>query len=131
MTRSLLLNFHYTKSIWQILIHYQEINLSLVSNLLLTLQNLEFSLHCHILNKNLKFINKFNFQLFDLTDTEYITLYILLLKYKPCYATHKHDVGMIATPFRIRLKPNAQLLTTRSSKVPIHYRDKLNKNLKN
>ena len=50
----------------------------------------------------------------------------MLLKYKTCYATHKNDVGKISTPFRIRLKPNAQLMTQRPSKVPIHYRDKLN-----
>ena len=37
----------------------------------------------------------------------------------------KNDVGKIATPFCIRLKPNAQLITQRPSKVPIHYRDKL------
>ena len=80
--------------------------------------------------ENLKFINKFNFQFSDLTDTEYITLCNLLLKHKTCYATHKNDVGKIATPFRIRLKPNAQLLTQRPSKVPIHYRDKLNTLLK-
>ena len=80
--------------------------------------------------ENLKFINKFNFQFSDLTDTEYITLCNLLLKHKNCYATHKNDVGKIATPFRIRLKPNAQLLTQRPSKVPIHYRDKLNTLLK-
>ena len=47
-----------------------------------------------------------------------------------CYATHKNDVGKIATPFRIRLKPNAQIITQRPSKVPIHYRDKLNTLLK-
>ena len=54
----------------------------------------------------------------------------MLLKYKTCYATHKNDVGKISTPFRIRLKPNAQLMTQRPSKVPIHYRDKLNVLLK-
>ena len=54
----------------------------------------------------------------------------MLLKYKTCYATHKNDVGKIATPFRIRLKPNAQIITQRPSKVPIHYRDKLNTLLK-
>ena len=79
---------------------------------------------------NLKFINKFNFHFSDLTDTEYITLCNMLLKYKTCYATHKNDVGKISTPFRIRLKPNAQLMTQRPSKVPIHYRDKLNVLLK-
>ena len=80
--------------------------------------------------ENLKFVNKFNFQFFDLTDTEYVTLCNLLLKYKTCYATHKNDVGKIATPFRIRLKPNAQLIKQHPSKVPIHYRDKLNTLLK-
>ena len=66
----------------------------------------------------------------ELTDTEYVTLCYLLLKYKTCYVTHKNDVGKIATPFRIRLKPNAQVITQRPSKVPIHYRDKLNTLLK-
>ena len=37
----------------------------------------------------------------------------------------KNDVGKISTPFRIRLKPNAQLMAQRPFKVPIHYRDKL------
>ena len=54
----------------------------------------------------------------------------MLLKYKPCYATHKNDVGKISTPFCIRLKHNAQLIAQRPSKVPIHYRDKLNALLK-
>ena len=81
-------------------------------------------------SENLKFIIKFNFQFSDLTDSEYITLRNMLLKYKTCYATHKIDVGKISTPFRIRLKPNAQLMTQRPSKVPIHYRDKLNVLLK-
>ena len=81
-------------------------------------------------SENLKFINKFNFQFSDLTDTEYITLCNMLLKYKTFYATHKNDVGKISTPFRIRPKPNAQLMTQRPSKVPIHYRKKLNVLLK-
>ena len=77
-------------------------------------------------SENLKIISKFNFQLSDLTETEYITLCHMLLKYKTCYATHKNDVGKISTPVGIRLKPNAQLITQSPSKVPIHYRDKLN-----
>ena len=74
-------------------------------------------------SENFKFLNKCNFQFSDLTDTEYITLCYMLLKYKTCYATHKNDVGKISIPFRIRLKPNAQLITQRPSKVPIHSRD--------
>ena len=81
-------------------------------------------------SENLKFINKFNFQFSDVLDTEYITLCNTSLKNKTCYATHKNDVGKISTLFRVRLKPNAQLITQRPSKVPIHYRDKLNALLK-
>ena len=81
-------------------------------------------------SENLKFINKINFQFSDLRDTEYITLCNMLLKYKTFYATHKNVVGKISTPFRIRLKPKAQLITQRLSKVPIHNRDKLNALLK-
>ena len=54
----------------------------------------------------------------------------MLLKYKTCIATHKNDVGKISTLFRIRLKPNAQPMTQRPSKVPIRYRDTLNALLK-
>ena len=75
---------------------------------------------------NLKFNKKFNFQFSDFTDTEDITLCALLLKSKTCYATHKNDVGIIATPFRIGLKRNAQLIRQRPSKITIHYRDQLN-----
>ena len=34
--------------------------------------------------ENLKFITKINFQFSDVTDTEYITLCKMLLKYKVC-----------------------------------------------
>ena len=44
-----------------------------------------------------------------------------------CYAKHKNDVETISTPFRIRIKDNCKLQTQRPSKVPIHYRDRLNK----
>ena len=33
----------------------------------------------------------------------------------------------ISTQFRIRIKENCKLQTQRPSKVPIHYRDRLNK----
>ena len=81
-------------------------------------------------SENPKIINKFNFQFSDLSDTEYVTLCNLIIKYKTCYAKHKNDVGRIATSFRIRFKPGAQLLTQRPSKVPFHNRDKLNALLK-
>ena len=101
-----------------------------MSNPLLTLQKPRVFPSFPYSPENLKFINKFNFHFSDLTNTEYVTLCNLLLKHKTCYATHKNDVGKIATHFRIRLKPNAQLVTQRPSKVPIHCRYKLNKFLK-
>ena len=78
-----------------------------------------------------QFLNKFKFQYSDVSDDEYLQLCSILVKYRTCYATHKSDVGQIATPFRIRLKPNAKLQTQRPTKVPIHYREKLKNFLMN
>ena len=61
-------------------------------------------------SENLKFLNKFNFQFSGLTDTEYITLCNMLLKYETCYATHKNDVGKISTPFVLDLNLTLNLL---------------------
>ena len=74
-----------------------------------------------------QFLNKFKFQYSDVSDDEHLQLCSILVKYRTCYATHKNDVGQIATLFRIRLKPNAKLQTQRPTKVPIHYREKLKK----
>ena len=54
----------------------------------------------------------------------------ILINNQHCYAKHKNDVGKISTPFRIRIKDNCKLQTQRPSKVPIHYRDRLNKLLR-
>ena len=70
---------------------------------------------------------KFNFEYSDLTDTENVNLCNILIDNQNCYAKHKNDVGKISTPFRIRIKDNCKLHTQRPSKVPIHYRDRLNK----
>ena len=76
---------------------------------------------------NQQFIKKFNFEYSDLTDTEYVNLCNILSNNQHCYAKHKNDVGKISTPFPIRNKDNCKLQTQRPSKVPIHYRDRLNK----
>ena len=70
---------------------------------------------------NLKIINNFNFQFSDLTDTEYVTLCNLLIKHKNCYASHINNVGKFATPFRIRLKSNAQRLLLNTQRLSKHY----------
>ena len=75
--------------------------------------------------ENQQFIRKFNFEYSDLT--EYVNLCKILINNQHCYAKHKNDVGKISTPFRNRNKDNCKLQTQRPSKVPIHYRDRLNK----
>ena len=62
-----------------------------------------------------------------MTDTEYVSLCNILINNQHCYAKHRNDVGKISTPFRIRIKENCKLQTQRPSKVPIHFRDRLNK----
>ena len=76
--------------------------------------------------ENQQFIKKFNFEYSDLTDTEYVNLCNILINNQNCYSKHKNDVGKISTTFRIRIKDNCKLHTQRPSKVPIHYRDRLN-----
>ena len=82
--------------------------------------------HYHILQK-ISNIKKFNFDCSDLTDNEYVNLCNILINNQNYYAKHRNDVGKISTPFRIRLKENCKLQTQRPSKVPIQYRDRLNK----
>ena len=78
--------------------------------------------------RNQQFIKKtINFEYSDLTDNEYVNLCNILINNQHCYAKHRNDVKTISTPFRIRIKENCKLQTQRPSKVPIHYRDRLNK----
>ena len=62
-----------------------------------------------------------------MTDSEYVNLCNILINDQHCYAKHKNDVGKISTPFRIRIKENCKLQTQTPCKVPIHYRDRINK----
>ena len=77
--------------------------------------------------KSQQIIKKFNFEFSDLTDTENVNLCNILINNQNCYAKHRNDVGKISTPFRIRIKEKCKLQTQRPSKVPIHYRDRINK----
>ena len=77
--------------------------------------------------ENQQFIKKINFEYSYLTNTEYVKLCNILISNQHCYAKHKNDVGKTSTPFRIRIKENCKLQTQRPSKVPIQYRDRLNK----
>ena len=51
----------------------------------------------------------------------------ILINNQHCYAKYRNDVGKFSTSFRIRIKENCKLQTQRPSKVPNHYRDRLNK----
>ena len=62
-----------------------------------------------------------------MTDNDYVNLCNILINNQHCYAKHRNNVGKISTPFRVRIKENCKLQTQRPSKVPIHYRDRLNK----
>ena len=77
--------------------------------------------------QNIDFQQNINFEYSDLTDTEYVNFCNFLMNNQHCYAKHGNDVGKISTPFRIRIKENCKLQTKRLSKVPIHFRDRLNK----
>ena len=74
-----------------------------------------------------QFKKKLNFEYSDLTDTENVNLCNILINNQNCYAKHRNDVGKVSTPIRIEIKENCKLQTQRPSKVPIHYRDRLNK----
>ena len=93
-------------------------------------QNLEFSHHCRTHKKisNLSTNSIFKIPIVLTLNTLQCVAYYLNIKLAKFF--HKNDVGKSATPFRIRLKPNAQLLTQRHSEVSIHYRDELNNLLK-
>ena len=53
------------------------------------------------------------FQYSDVTDDEYLKHCSISVKYQHCYATRQNGVGENATPFSIRVKPNAKLQTQR------------------
>ena len=78
--------------------------------------------------ENQQFVKKkFNFEYSDLTANEYMKLCNILINNQHCYAKYRNDVGKVSTSFRIRIKENCKLQTQRPSKVPNHYRDRLNK----
>ena len=77
--------------------------------------------------ENQQFVKMFKFEYSDLTDSEYVNLCNILINKQNCYAKHRNDVRKISTPSRIRNEENCKIQTQRPSKVPIHYRERLNK----
>ena len=63
----------------------------------------------------------------QITQTEFDKLAKLLLKYPTVYATSKVDVGKVSSPLHLPLKPDAIFKKQRTSKVPIHLHNKVNR----
>ena len=73
------------------------------------------------------YIKGFDFQYSDITDEE-MTLFIdMLLDSRDVYSRHKFDVGKTRQKFHVTLKPKAELKRQRTSKVPLHLKEKLEK----
>ena len=52
---------------------------------------------------------------------------MITLEFKDAFAKSKNEVGLVKTPFHLKLKSEAELRKQRPSKVPILYQQKLHK----
>ena len=75
----------------------------------------------------LQYVKVFDFQYSDITDEEMTLLIDMLIDSRDVYSQHKFDVGKTRQMFHVTLKPNVQLKRQRSSKVPLHWKEKLEK----
>ena len=69
----------------------------------------------------------FSFQHSQITQKEFKQLAELLLIYPMVYATSKFDVGKVNSPLQLPLKPDAFSKKQRTSKIPIHLQEKINR----
>ena len=76
-----------------------------------------------------KLLTMFNFQHSQILLNEFEKLADLILRYPTVHATSKFDVVKIKSPLHLPLKPDAVFKKQRSSKVPIHLHDKVNRSL--
>ena len=72
-----------------------------------------------------EFLQKFDFSNSDLTKTELAKLLDIIAKDSDVYSFTKYDIGSISEEFKIKLQENAQFKKQRPSKVPFHYRERL------
>ena len=75
------------------------------------------------------YIKQFDFEYSDVTDNEMTLLVDMLIDSKDLYSLHKFDVGKTRQKFHVTLKPNVELKRQRASEVPLHLKDKLEKQL--
>ena len=54
-----------------------------------------------------------------------------LCEFQDVYSEHCYDFGLIGIPFHNTLKADAELKKQRSTRIPIHYKEKLQKILDN
>ena len=69
----------------------------------------------------------FNLQHSQITQNEFEILAKQLIKYSSVYATSKFDVRKISSSLHLPIKPDAVFKKQRTSKVPIHLHDKVNR----
>ena len=71
------------------------------------------------------FLKKIDFSECDITDSELRHLLRFLVDPNDVLSKFIYDVGKITQDFHIKLKKDAELQKQRPSKVPLHYRDRL------
>ena len=71
------------------------------------------------------FLKNFDFSESDITDSELQHLLRVLIENNDVFSKFTYDVGKITQEFHVKLEKNAELRKQRPSKVPLHYRDRL------
>ena len=74
-----------------------------------------------------EFIQMFDFQPSHLTQEEFEKVVTIILHYKQVYATTKFDVGKAKVKLNLPMKTDAIFKKQRISKVPIHFRERIQK----
>ena len=70
-------------------------------------------------------LKNFDFSVSDITDSELQHLLRVLIENNDVFYKFAYDVGKFTQKFHVKLKKVAELRKERPSKVPLHYRDRL------
>ena len=71
------------------------------------------------------FLKNFDFSESDITDSELQHLLRVLIENNDVFSNFTYDVRRITQEFHVKLKKYAELRKQRPSKVPLHYKDRL------
>ena len=77
----------------------------------------------------INYAKEFDFQYSDITEEEMVLLIDMLVDARDVYSQHNFDVGKTRQQFHVTLKPNVELKRQRPRKVPLHLKEKLEKQL--